>query len=137
VGEIDIWVSDWIEDSWSTPYNAGLGVNTTGSECLRWISDDDQEFVISSTGPGGYGSADIYFTRMAGDSLGQKINFGPVINTGDTEMGSSFLENSGGIGGIMFFGSSRPGGQGNRDIWYSSDGSSLECRTWAEIKSAF
>ena len=59
------------------------------------------------------------------------------MKTGDTEMGSSFLENSGGIGGIMFFGSSRPGGQGNRDIWYSSDGSSLECRTWAEIKSAF
>jgi Tol biopolymer transport system component len=137
VGGIDIWISEWTGAGWDIPFNAGMAVNTTGSDCPRWISDSDEDVVIVSTGPGGYGYADLYFTSTSGDSLGPRTNFGSVINTPYAELGSGFLDNSGVIGGTMFFGSGRPGGSGQWDIWYSLDTGSLESLTWGGVKKAF
>lgn len=137
LGEHDIWISEWDGSGWGTPFSAGTAVNTTGSECLRWISDSDTEVVFVSTGPGGYGFADLYFASTSGDSLGPKTNFGPVINTFYAELGPGFLGNEGVIGGTMFFGSGRPGGFGQWDIWYSLDTGALESITWGGVKGTF
>jgi hypothetical protein len=136
-GGIDIWISDKIGDEWGTPVNAGSAVNTTGSDCPRWISDSDQELVIVSTGPGGYGFADLYHASVSGDSLGSRTNFGPIINTVYAELGPGFLGNGGIIGGTMFFGSGRAGGYGQWDIWYSVDAGVLEPVTWGGVKTLF
>jgi len=137
VGGIDIWISEWTGSGWDTPFNAGTAVNTTGSDCPRWISDSDMDFVIVSTGPGGYGYADLYSASTSGDSLGSRTNLGPVINTVHAELGPGFLENGGVIGGTMFFGSGRPGGFGQWDIWYSLEAGALEPITWGGVKKAF
>ena len=137
VGGIDIWISEWTGSGWDVPFNAGMAVNTTGSDCSRWISDSDVDIVLVSTGPGGYGYADLYFASTSGDSLGPKTNFGPVINTVYAELGPGFLENGGVIGGTMFFGSGRPGGFGQWDIWCSFNTGALEPMTWGGVKRAF
>ena len=135
-GQIDIWISDWTAEGWGTPFNAGREVNTTGTDCPRWISDSDEDLVIVSTGPGGYGFADLYHANTSGDSLGFRTNFGPVINTAYAELGASFLDNGGVIGGTMFFGSGRSGGFGLWDIWYSLDEGALDVLSWGGVKSA-
>jgi len=136
-GSIDIWISDRVGDDWGEPFNAGSAVNTPGSDCPRWISDSDQELVIVSTGPGGYGSADLYTVTASGDTLAGRTNMGPVINSAYMELGPGFLNNGGMVGGTIYFGSARPGGSGGRDIWCSEDTGALEPLTWAGIKTIF
>lgn len=136
-GSIDIWISHKAGDEWEEPINAGSAVNTTGSDCPRWISDSDQDLVIVSTGPGGYGYADLYTVTTVGDTLGCRTNLGPVINTPYAELGPGFLGNGGAVGGTIYFGSGRPGGSGQWDIWCSADSGALESSTWANIKSCY
>lgn len=135
-GNIDIWISDKVGGVWQEPFNAGSAVNTSGSDCPRWISDSDQDLVIVSTGPGGYGFADLYTVETAGDTLGSRTNLGPMINTVYVELGPGFHGNGGIVGGTIYFGSGRPGGSGQLDIWCSTDTGALEAVTWAHIKSS-
>ena len=137
IGGIDIWISEWVGSGWDTPFNAGTAVNSTGSDCPRWISDSDEDLVIVSTGPGGFGFADLYFTSVSGDTLGQRTNFGSVINTVYAELGPGFLDNGGSIGGTIFFGSGRQGGFGQWDIWCCHNTGVLEPFTWGGVKNAF
>jgi hypothetical protein len=135
-GENDIWISEKNGSVWGTPYNAGGDVNTIGTDCPRWISDDDQTLVVCSTWPGGgYGNSDIYSTTVVGDSLGPLVNMGPELNSTWAEWGVGFGDNYGEIGGTIYFGSGRPGGYGNWDIWCStSDPGALQQSTWCGIK---
>jgi len=80
-GDMDIWVSEDDGGAWGTPYNAGGDVNTSSTDCPRWISDDGDTIVISSTASGGYGNADLYHSTKAGGVFGVPTNFGPVVNT--------------------------------------------------------
>jgi hypothetical protein len=44
-----------------------------------------------------------------------------VLNSGGDEWGASFRCNRGVIGGVIYFGSSRPGGEGGQDLWTAED----------------
>jgi hypothetical protein len=43
------------------------------------------------------------------------------LNSPAEEWGPGFLNNDGAVGGTIFFGSSRSGGEGGRDIWHADE----------------
>ncbi len=101
--------------------NLGRVVNTPTDEYPRWVSDDGDTLVFCSRRPGGSGGSDIWYTKRVGGSWHAPVNFGPVVNSSAHEWGATFKCNHGGVGGIMYFGSGRPGGQGGWDLWRSTD----------------
>jgi hypothetical protein len=121
VGQMDVWISEKSGDTWSEPYNMGSVVNTAWTDCPRWLSDDGDTLVISSTCVGGYGQADLWYTVKTGDDWNEPVNFGPEINSYAPEWGPGFYCNHGEVGGIIYFGSGREGGEGGWDVWMSAD----------------
>jgi hypothetical protein len=121
-GQMDVWVSEKSGDTWGEPYNMGSVVNTAWTDCPRWLSDDGDTLVISSTCSGGYGQADLWYTTRSGDDWQEPINFGAEINSSANEWGPGFYCNHGDVGGIIYFGSGREGGEGGWDLWMSVDG---------------
>lgn len=87
-GGLDAWISENNGGTWGTPYNAGDDVNSPGSDCPRWISDDGDTIVLTSTAPGGYGNADLYYTAKVGGAFGVPVNLGAVINSSAHELGA-------------------------------------------------
>lgn len=137
-GGVDVWLSEFSGETWGEPRNAGLLVNGTGTDCPRWISDDDQTLIICSTSPGGYGGSDLYQAQVEGDTLGCRSNLGPVLNSSADEWGAGFQNNQGYVGGTIFFGSARPGGLGGLDIWYSNETPELlTAISWGRVKTCF
>ncbi|UCE27199.1 MAG: PD40 domain-containing protein [Candidatus Coatesbacteria bacterium] len=126
IGQMDIWVSEKTGDTWGVPYNLGGIVNTAQTDCPRWLSDDGDTLVISSTCVGGYGQADLWYAAKSGDDWNQPVNLGPEINSYAAEWGPGFYCNHGDMGGIIYFGSGRGGGEGAWDIWMSVDSDYVE-----------
>ena len=125
-GGMDIWASEKSGDTWGDPYNIGSIVNTPQTDCPRWISDDGDTLVISSTCAGGYGLADLWYAVRTGDDWNEPVNFGAGINTSAHEWGPGFYCNHGDVGGVIYFGSGRGGGQGGWDLWKSVDDDYVE-----------
>ncbi|MFO7627764.1 MAG: hypothetical protein R6V62_10925 [Candidatus Fermentibacteraceae bacterium] len=136
-GGVDVWISERSGGFWGEPFNAGSKVNSTGTDCPRWISSDGESILLCSTGPGGYGGADMYSVCIEGDSLGNPENLGPELNSPAAEWGAWFQDNAGGIGGTIFFGSGRAGGFGGLDIWFSTQTEEFGILSWGEVKSLF
>jgi hypothetical protein len=136
-GGVDVWMSVSSEGCWGEPVNAGSKVNGTGTDCPRWISSDGESLLLCSTGPGGYGGADMYSVCVEGDSLGIPENLGPELNSPAAEWGACFQDNAGEIGGTILFGSGRAGGFGGMDIWSSTQVEEIGVLSWAEVKSRF
>jgi len=74
---------------------------------------------------------------VEGDSLGVPENLGPELNSPAAEWGAWFLDNEGGIGGMILFGSGRAGGLGGLDIWFSTRTGEFGTASWGEVKSLF
>jgi Tol biopolymer transport system component len=120
-GQLDVWVSEKSGEAWGEPYNMGSIVNTPQTDCPRWLSDDGDTLVIMSTCAGGYGQSDLWYTTRYGDDWAEPINLGPEVNSNAYELGPGFYCNHGDLGGIIYFGSGRGGGEGGYDIWMSVD----------------
>jgi len=112
-------------------------VNTQGHDSPRWISDSDQQIVVISSGPGGYGSVDLYSLTVSGDTLAARTNMGSVVDTLYTEPAPGFMNNSGMMAGTIYYGSGRSGGFGGMDIRYSESAQALEPLSWAGVKASF
>lgn len=121
-GQMDVWVSERTPVGWSQPVNMGGMVNSSNTDCPRWISDDGNTLLIASTRSDGHGDADLWYTERSDDIWGEPINLGDTINTSAAEWGAWFSENEGEIAGTMYFGSGRSGGIGQWDVWYSEAG---------------
>jgi hypothetical protein len=121
-GGIDTWVTHRVNGVWQTAVNLGEHFNSTRFDSPRWLSDDGTILIIESNRPGGLGYADIWYSIKNGDDWSEPINFGAPINSPADDWGVGFLGNDGGVGGQMCFGSGRPGGSGNWDIWCSEFG---------------
>ncbi|MCU0610568.1 MAG: hypothetical protein MUE60_02125 [Candidatus Eisenbacteria bacterium] len=120
-GSMDAWVSRRSELGWSEPENLGAAVNSSATDCPRWLSDDGGTLLICSTRSDGHGDADMWIAQRQGDAWGPMVNMGAVLNTSAAEWGASFLDNNGVVGGTIFFGSGRTGGSGGWDIWYAEE----------------
>ena len=118
LGGQDIWVAhrQTVKSGWGAPVNLGAPVNSAADDfCPDPVIGKGLFFVSKRTEPNG----DIYFTRQ--DRHGQwkePVHLGPNINSADQEWSPSFyIDDQGRL--ILYFGSTRPGGPGMQDIYYS------------------
>jgi hypothetical protein len=87
-------------------------------DCVDCLSYDGLEVYIESDRSDGYGGWDLWVLRR--DALdadwGPPENLGPVVNSSGGELRATISAD----GLTLFFGSTRPGGQGNADLYMTT-----------------
>lgn len=111
-GGMDLYVSEWINDEWSTPINLGPEVNTSKNEAFPFFHESGVLF-FSSDGHNGMGGLDLYMVDMSSRKWSAVYNLGAVFNSGADDLGLVLLPD----GRSGYFTSSRPGGFGQDDIY--------------------
>lgn len=112
-GGSDIYFSVFNDGFWSKPFNLGPKVNTSGNEFFPFISNDGVLYFASS-GHGGMGGLDIFFSVPDGGIFNTVENMGYPINTSKDDFGL-VLDETGKAG---YFTSNRNGGRGSDDIYF-------------------
>ena len=103
---------------WSEPVSLGAPVNSSAGELNATFAPEELSVYFTSNRAGGEGGDDIWVSRRAcvDDCPWQTpVNTGPPVNSVGVEGGPNFSVD----GHILFFFSSRPGGQGGNDIYVS------------------
>jgi len=118
-GSEDIYVSTrtTTEDPWGEPVNLGSIVNGPVADAEPSISGDELSLYFHSMRDDGYGITDIYVTTRASkdDEWETPVNLGSTINSSDWDWAPEVQ-----IDGLsLIFGSDRPGGFGDYDIYVS------------------
>jgi outer membrane protein OmpA-like peptidoglycan-associated protein len=112
----DFYISYFSDNSWQKAFNAGTPLNTLQNEGAQTISSDgNYMFFTACDRPLGLGSCDLYFSYFNNGKWSEPSNLKWPVN-------STFWESQPSIsadGKTLFFTSSRPGGKGGKDIWYS------------------
>ena len=86
-GKKDIWMSELDEKGlWKKAINLGKNINTSYDEVSPFIHANGYSLFFSSNGKEGMGKFDIYLTSIKRDFMGEVINMGYPINTGDDEL---------------------------------------------------
>lgn len=117
LGGLDIWVAHRRNThlGWGPPVNLGAPVNSAADEfCPTPVRGKRLFFVSRRDEPNG----DIYVTTMRQKKWQQPINLGPNINSPDQEWSPSLFTDDHGRE-VLYFSSTRPGGPGGQDIYYS------------------
>lgn len=115
LGGYDIWKSHLKEDgTWGEPVNLGPEINTIYDEQTPFIHPDGKTLYFSSDGWPGFGSKDIFRSRLQADGHWElPLNLGSPINTFNEETGLIVSPN----GTEALFSSILPGGYGDMDIY--------------------
>ncbi len=101
---------------WPGSVKLGAPINTPGDEGALTISWDGGNLLFAGCHwDDGYGSCDIYASRLSANRATPPVNLGPVINTAKWESQPSLAAD----GRTLYFASTRSGGFGNSDIWCS------------------
>ena len=111
-GGKDIWKVERIGDSWGTPINLGMDINTAGDEVFPYVREDGTLY-FSSDGLVGYGGLDIFKAEQLEENRWKVTNMGQPINSYADDLGITFYSNreSG------FFSSSRDNPRGYENIF--------------------
>jgi outer membrane protein OmpA-like peptidoglycan-associated protein/tetratricopeptide (TPR) repeat protein len=113
----DFYISTKQGESYSLAKNMGFPINTDGNEGTISLSADGQYiFYTACNREGGYGSCDLYLSKLDGLFWSEPINLGPPINTRAWESQPCLSYD----GKTIYFSSNRPGGYGQSDIWYTT-----------------
>lgn len=116
-GGMDLYVSYWVGNNWTTPVNLGPDINTAGDEVFPYIYADGRLY-FSSNGHGGVGGLDLFMAMsMGNDTLTQwsfPMNIGVPFNSPHDDFG--FILNPEGTEGYLT--SNRLGGKGQDDIYH-------------------
>jgi len=64
MGDGDLFLSRWMNKSWSSPINLGFPINSQGKELGIYIQADGQTINFSSAREGGRGGLDLYQTTL-------------------------------------------------------------------------
>ena len=126
-GGEDIWVCrrQSTEDGWGPAVNLGPPVNTSACDGTSSISADGLELYFSDVGvsgspyrPGGHGGGDIWVAKRKNkdENWDNPVNLGPTINSSSMET----YPNISADGLSLYFGSDRPGGSGDKDLWVTT-----------------
>jgi len=119
-GSWDLWMTtrETTSDPWGEPVNLGPPVNGPTGEVFPCISSDGLELYFAEwdvARSGGYGSSDLWVARRPtkDDPWGTPENLGDTVNGSDFD-GNPFIVPD---GLTLYFGSTRPEGYGDLDIW--------------------
>ena len=112
----DFYISTRSDDKWNSAINAGAPLNTSQNEGAQSLaSGGSYMYFAACDRAGGVGSCDIYFSAFNAGKWTQPYNLGPPVNSTYWESQPSVSAD----GKMLFFSSSRPGGFGGKDLWYS------------------
>ncbi len=110
----DFFISKKNNNNWLLAQNIGEPINTERNEGTVSLSSDGQYiFYTACNKQGGFGSCDIYLSRLDGDAWTNPTNLGYPVNSSSWESQPSVSFD----GKTVYFSSSRPGGFGKSDIW--------------------
>jgi hypothetical protein len=76
-GGLDVWMSNYEDNSWTYPINLGTDINTEKDDAWPYIHPDG-DLYFSSKGHPGFGGYDIFRTRP----LGNGVDWLPIENLG-------------------------------------------------------
>ncbi|OFX38873.1 MAG: hypothetical protein A2X05_10515 [Bacteroidetes bacterium GWE2_41_25] len=112
----DFYISTWSDGSWNTAINAGPPLNTPQNEGAQTLaSNGNYMFFTACDRQGALGSCDIYFSAFSDGRWSQPFNLNAPLNSAYWESQPSISAD----GRVLFYSSSRPGGFGGKDIYYS------------------
>lgn len=112
----DFYFAERTADGWRMAENLGEPINSDMNEGAATFSPDGQYVIFAACHrKDGYGDCDLYISKLNGKVWSAPQNLGPIINTPAWES-QPCISND---GKTLFFSSSRPGGEGGQDIWYS------------------
>lgn len=102
---------------WDSPQNLGGIVNSAFNDQHPAVSPDGLSLYFVSDRPGGTGGLDLWVTQRdsSEDPWQPPVPLSSTVNSMATEFAPAFSAS----GHLLFFGSDRPGGCGDRDIWVS------------------
>lgn len=116
-GDQDLYVCFYLGDNrWSEPQNLGPTLNTPKAEFAPFLAPDGNTLYFSSDGHGGFGDADIYYTKRLDDSWRvwtEPQNLGADINTKNLDAYFTIPANS----SIGYYVSTDKSIGGSRDIF--------------------
>lgn len=102
--------------AWGNSEKLGPPVNTPGDEGALSITPDGRFLLFAGCQwPGGYGSCDIFASRIRDETYEKPVNLGEAVNSPHWDSQPSLSSD----GRTLYYVSSRPGGFGNSDIWTS------------------
>lgn len=119
LGGLDIWVAHRASKDvgWGTPVNLGAPINSAADDfCPTPVRGHRLFFVSKRTETNG----DIYVSRKGPNGWQAPTRLGPNINSSSQEWSPSYFEDEDGHE-VLYFSSTRPGGPGGHDIYYSVD----------------
>lgn len=117
LGGQDIWVAhrQSTRDGWGPPVNLGAPVNSAADDfCPTPISGHRLFFVSRRDEANG----DIYMTELRGDQWEAPVRLGPNVNSAAQEWSPAWFTDDAGRE-TLYFSSTRAGGPGGQDIYYS------------------
>ena len=124
----DFYYSVLKDGEWQPAENLGPPVNTEQNEGAASFSPDGQlVYFTACQRKGGMGDCDIYVARLNGMEWEQPRNLGPVVNSAAWESQPSISND----GKTLYFASSRKGGLGGQDIWFTT----MENGRWTEPRN--
>ena len=113
----DFYISTLSDGRWATALNAGSPLNTPSNEGAQTLaSNGSYMFFTACDRPGAVGSCDIYFSAYSDGRWTPPHNLNSPVNSGMWESQPSISAD----GKVLYFSSSRPGGFGGKDIWFST-----------------
>lgn len=117
LGGADLFMSQWTGGAYG-PAVAVAGVNSTFTDAQPNIRRDGLEILFFSDRPGTLGGPDIWSATRASTSepFDTPVNLGPAVNTSAAETRPSLSWD----GTTLYFGSTRPGGEGNSDHYVTT-----------------
>jgi hypothetical protein len=117
-GDSDLYVSERHDGSYATP-ELVPGANTAFEDGQPNLRRDGRELFFFSNRPGTLGMADIYAATRSttSDPWSPPLNLGPTVNSAD---GADTRPSLSWDGTTLYFGSTRPGGDGSADHYVTT-----------------
>jgi len=109
---MDLYKSEFLNGTWSTPVNLGAPINTKKNEVFPYMHFDGTLY-FSSNGQGGYGGLDVFSSVMTDGYWRAPVNANSPINSLDDDFGF-ILDKTNKSG---YFSSARAKGLGKDDIY--------------------